>query len=85
MWKKKVLQILLVAGILFSGVLAAYLVACINRADFGIRLWPLMVSVDVFVFSTIGFFMTEDQYEVLYGFCSIASVACAIVQLAILF
>lgn len=82
-------------NVLFGiGVLAAclvcsagttVLVARINGAKLGIYLLPFMVSVGIFTFSTLGFFMTEGKKEALYGVCSIAGAACAIVQLALVF
>lgn len=77
--------ILYAAGVLLSGVLAAALAAEINGAALGIYIWPFAACVDLFTFSTTGFFLTNGKKEVLYGACSIASAACGIVQLAILF
>lgn len=76
---------LFLIGVLLSGVFAAMLAAKINGVQFGWYTWPFAVCVDLFVFSSVGFFLTEGKKEVLYGACSIASVACAIVQLALLF
>ena len=84
-WKKRILQIIYLVGVLLSGVLVAVLVAGINGMRFGFYTWPIVLCVDVFVFSTVGFFTTAGRKEVLYGACSIASIACAILQLAILF
>lgn len=78
-------EILFFPGALLSGVFVAMLAAKINRANFGWYTWPLVVCVDLFVFSTFGFFLTEGKKEVFYGACSIAGAACAIVQLALLF
>lgn len=83
--KKRILQMVYLAGVLLSGVLVAVLVAAINGMRFGFYTWPIVLCVDVFVFTTVGFFMTTDRKEVLYGACSIASIACIILQLAILF
>ena len=46
---------------------------------------PLLWCVCLFIFTTIGFFKTNGGIEILYGACSIGSVVCAIVQLAIAF
>ncbi len=48
-------------------------------------LLPLIISIGVFLVSTVGYFMTEGKAEVLYGVCSIAGAACAVVQLALIF
>lgn len=48
-------------------------------------LLPLIISIGIFVISTVGYFMTEGKTEALYGVCSIAGAACAIVQLALIF
>lgn len=64
---------------------AAVLVMQINRAEPGAYLLPFVLSVWIFLFSTIGFFLTEGKKEVLYGICSIAGAACAIVQIALIF
>lgn len=82
---KGVAEILFFLGVLLSGVFVAMLVAKMNGVNFGWYAWPLVVCVDLFVFSTTGFFLTEGKKEILYGACSIASVACVIVQLALLF
>lgn len=77
--------VLYVVGVLLSGVFAAALAAGINGAALGIYVWPFAACVDLFTFSTAGFFLTNGKKEVLYGACSIVSAACGIVQLAILF
>ena len=46
---------------------------------------PLLLCVSLFIFTTIGFFKTSGKNELLYGACSIGGIACAIVQLAIVF
>lgn len=48
-------------------------------------LLPLIISICVFLISTVGYFMTEGKNEALYGVCSIAGAACAMVQLALIF
>lgn len=83
--KKRILQIVYLVGVLLSGVLVAAFVAAINGMRLGFYTWPIVLCVDVFVFSTVGFFTTTGSKEVLYGACSIVSIACAIVQLAILY
>lgn len=47
-------------------------------------LLPLIMSVCVFVVSTVGYFMLDEKKETLYGICSIVGAACAVVQLALL-
>lgn len=83
--KKKLGGILYFAVVLLSGIFAGALAAGINGMVLGWYAWPLVICVDLFVFSTTGFFLTEGKEEVLYGTCSIISVGCAIVQLAITF
>lgn len=78
-------QVLTFLGILLAGVLVAFLACRMNGVHFGAFTWPLIVCVDLFAFTTMGFFSTEGRTEVLYGTCSIAAAACTIVQLAILF
>lgn len=77
------LGVMAVCLIVSIGVTA--LVARINRAEFGVYLLPFAISVGIFLFSTLGFFLTEEKKEVLYGICSIAGAACAVVQLALVF
>lgn len=77
--------ILISMGILLLGVIVAFLVCRMNQVRFGAFTWPLIACVDLFAFTTIGFFSTEGRTEVLYGACSIVAAACSIVQLAILF
>lgn len=84
-WKKRILQILYLLGVLLSGVLVATIIAAINGMRLGFYTWPIVLCVDVFLFSTVGFFSTTGSKEVLYGVCSILSIACGIVQMAILF
>lgn len=83
--KKWMMLILAAVAIAGSGFLAAFLACQVNGVPFGFFVWPLIGCVDIFAFSTVGFFSTEGKTEVLYGFCSIAGAACAVVQLAILF
>lgn len=80
-----IIEILILVAILLSGVLGTFLLCLINHAEFGIRLWPMILCIDVFVFSTAGFFLTGHKHELIYGICSIASAACMIVQMAIVF
>lgn len=77
--------ILFLLGVLVCGATGAALAARLAGVHFSLRLWPLIACIDVFVFATVGFFKTTGRIEILYGVCSIASVACTIVQLAILF
>lgn len=83
--RKRMAGILYLAMVLLSGIIAAMLAAKINGMAFGWYTWPLVVCVDLFIFSTTGFFLTEGRKEVIYGACSIVSVGCAMVQLAIIF
>lgn len=83
--KKGIICLSYMVGVLGSGALAAALAARINGMHLGVYAWPLMACVDLFVLSTTGFFLTGGKKEVLYGACSIASAACAIVQLALIF
>lgn len=78
-------EILILIAVLASGFLVAFLVAKLNDVNFGFYTWPLIACTDVFVFTTIGFFSTEGRTEKIYGLCSIASIACVIVQIAVLF
>ena len=52
---------------------------------YGISVLPLLLSVCMFVISTMGFFLTTGTKEVFYGVCSIAGAAAAVVQAAFLF
>jgi hypothetical protein len=79
------LMALFIILVILAGVGAAYLICLINRVSFGIFVWPVAASVAVFLFSTVGFFSTEEKSEIMYGACSIAAVACFIVQLGMLF
>lgn len=46
---------------------------------------PFIVCVILFIFTSAGYFITDKKTEKLYGVLSIASIACAIVQAAIVF
>lgn len=82
---KKCMDIALAMVFLTSGFLFAFVAGSVNHMRFGLYLWPLIVSVDAFAVSTWGFFLTEEKCEIVYGFCSIATAVCTIVQLALLF
>lgn len=75
-------MVLLCLGV-SAGVTA--LAVQINWAEYGVYLLPFVFSVWIFLFSTLGFFATGGKREVLYGVCSIAGAACAIVQMALIF
>lgn len=81
----KIIGILLLAAMFCSGILAVWLLCLLNGMNFGFYTWPLVVCVDVFVFSTVGFFCTEGNAEVIYGACSILSALCALIQMALIF
>jgi len=49
------------------------------------KIIPLVLCVCIFVITTLGFFMIKGKGEKVYGACSVISVACAILQLAIIF
>lgn len=83
--KSIVFKVLFIAGCIVVGILSAFLTAHVNQMKVGLYVWPFAACVSVFLFSSIGFFLTQEKKEVLYGACSIASLACGIVQLAILF
>lgn len=74
---------LLLTCTLLCGGLAAALAAWAGGVSFGFSLFPLMLCVDLFVFSTVGFFLTDGKKELVYGACSIVSAACAVVQMGI--
>lgn len=78
-------SMIFLAGVFCSGIFAALLAAKVNGCLFGLYTWPLIASVDLFVFTTAGFFTSEGKEEILYGGCSIAGAVCTMVQLAILF
>ena len=44
---------------------------------------PFMICVIVFIFTSAGYFITDKKTEKIYG--AIVSIACAIVQAAIVF
>ena len=46
---------------------------------------PFMICVIVFIFTSAGYFITDKKTEKIYGVLSIVSIACAIVQAAIVF
>ena len=46
---------------------------------------PFIVCVILFIFTSAGYFITDKKIEKIYGVLSIASIACAIVQAAIVF
>ena len=46
---------------------------------------PFMICVIVFIFTSSGYFITDKKTEKIYGALSIVSIACAIVQAAIVF
>lgn len=56
-----------------------------GATECGICLLPFLASVGMFLAGTLGFFLTEGKKEALYGACSIAAAACALVQLALIF
>lgn len=77
-----------VAGVLLgtaSGFLFAAAVVTLLHRTFGFYLWPLIVCVDLFTFSTMGFFLTKGKKELLYGVGSLLAADCVVVQLAIIF
>ena len=78
-------EILLLLLILFSGVFASAFLCFLNDRRFDFYLWPVIACIDVFVFTTIGFFQTEGKKEIAYGICSVISAACTILQMAIFF
>lgn len=83
--RKIAIRVWLIAVCIVAGILAAFLTAHVNQRQAGMYVWPFAACVSVFLFSSIGFFLTEEKKEVLYGACTIASLACGIVQLAIVF
>lgn len=80
-----ILEILVAFLGLSVGFLVAFLVAKIRDVNFGFYTWPLIVCTDVFALTTIGFFCTDGKIEKIYGICSVISLACMIVQMAVLF
>mgnify|MGYP006939732084 FL=1 len=46
---------------------------------------PFIICVIVFIFTSAGYFITDKKTEKIYGALSIVSIACAIVQAAIVF
>lgn len=49
------------------------------------KIIPLVLCVCIFIISTIGFFKTKGKIEKVYGACSVISMACAILQIAIIY
>lgn len=78
------IRIIFLAGVFLCGLLAAWAAAWAGGMRPGWYLLPFAVCVDGFVFSSVCFFLTSDNKEILYGVCSAACAACAIVQLGIL-
>lgn len=88
--KKSALSIILtiVLVILFfaSGFGVTAAVCVVNAATFSILLmWPLVVSVDVFFFSSAGFFVGKGTKEMVSAAISFVSLAASIVLIAKLF
>ncbi len=49
------------------------------------KIIPLVLCVCIFIITTIGFFKTKGKIEKVYGACSLVSLFCAILQIAIVF
>lgn len=82
----EILNTMILLGVtVLGGIFAAYLASRLNGEPFGFYTWPFMICVVLFLFTTVGFFTTERGTEALYLVCSVASAACGLVQLAILF
>ena len=79
------MRILFLSGVLLCGVLAAWGAAWVGGLRPGWYLLPFAACVDGFVFSSVCFFLTGTNREILYGVCSIVCAACVVVQLGILF
>lgn len=77
--------VLILLAVLASGMLGAGILCVINQVSFGWYLLPIILCIDLFVFSAIGFFKTEGKLEVLYIVCSIASMVCGMIQIGIIF
>lgn len=80
-----VIKVTILLAVLASGFLGTFFICAINHTGFGMRMLPLIICIDAFVFSSIGFFLTEGKTEKIYGFFSILNAACLIVQMAVMF
>lgn len=82
----EILNTMILLGVtVLGGIFAAYLAARLNGEPFGLYTWPFIACTALFAFATVGFFKTEKGAEALYLVCAVASAACGLVQLAILF
>lgn len=76
---------LVVLTVLISGFIGTFLICVLMKQKFSMLMWPLILTIDVFVFTTIGFFNTEGHTEITYGALSLLSVAGIIAQLIVVF
>lgn len=79
------LELVLFAAVILSGVGIAYLVTVWKRVPFGFYVWPFVFCTDAFLLTTIGYFATEGTRERIYALFSFLSLACLIVQMVVLF
>ena len=88
--EKKNKMLIIMTGILLIalfavGFVGAWILCRVNHVGFGTYLWPIILCVALFAFTSVGFFMTVGKAEKIYGLCSIASAACLLAQIAIIF
>ena len=83
--EQKLRELLLLLVMAASGFLFAMAACFFAHAHFGMYLWPLIACTDVFVFSSVGFFLEEGYLEIIYEVCSVISFACLLLQLVVLF
>lgn len=76
---------LVIVATLGGGFLIAELACVINHASFGVYLWPIILSSDVFGIATIGYFNSDQGIEKLYGLCAAVSLMALVVQFGVLF
>ncbi len=78
--------ILLGLLVVASGFVISYLVCRWNHVSYQmLYVWPIVVSVDVFLLSAVGYFTTEGKTEKVYGAFSIVAMACFVLELIFLF
>lgn len=83
--KKKVIMILAGVLIIWSGFgITAALCARAGK-EIGLSMWPFVASIDAFVLTSVGFFLSKDRSACFYGLMCALSFICCILQIMMLF